>query len=389
MENFVFLNPTKVIFGKDTELQVGKEVKAYSSKILLHYGSGSVIKSGLLNKVKESLKNEGVSFIELGGVKPNPRVSLVREGIKICRENNISFILAVGGGSVIDSSKAISVGVPYNGDVWDFYDYKTQPKESLKVASVLTIPAAGSETSQSSVITNEELKLKRGLTNDLLFPVFTIMDPVLTFTLPQYQTACGASDIMAHIMERYFTNTKNVELTDRLCEAALKTIMHNAPLAIKDPSNYDARAEIMFTGTVAHNNLLGMGRVEDWGSHSIEHEISAIYDVAHGAGLSVVFPAWIKYVYKTNPDRFLQFASRVFGIDVNYYNKEQTILDAVACLEKFYKSIGLPTRLSDMNITDKDLQEMAQKATFDNKNTVGNFVKLTAKDVLEILKLAL
>lgn len=389
MENFVFLNPTKVIFGKDTELQVGKEVKAYTDKILLHYGSGSAVKSGLLSKVKESLKNEGVTFIELGGVKPNPRVSLVREGIKICRENNISFILAVGGGSVIDSSKAISVGVPYSGDVWDFYDYKTLPKEALKVASVLTIPAAGSETSQSSVITNEELKLKRGLTNDLLFPVFTIMNPVLTFTLPKYQTACGTSDIMAHIMERYFTNTKNVELTDRLCEAALKTIMHNAPLAIKEPSDYDARAEIMFTGTVAHNNLLGMGREEDWGSHSIEHEISAIYDVAHGAGLSVVFPAWIKYVYKINPDRFLQFASRVFDIDVNYYNKEQTILESVACLEKFYKSIGLPTRLSELNITDKDLHEMAKKATFDDKNTVGNFIKLKAKDVLEILKLAL
>jgi len=291
MNNFSFQNATKIIFGKGTEENVGEETKLHADKVLLHYGGGSIKQSGLYDRVTASLKKSGVAFVELSGVKPNPRLSLVKEGIKICRDNGIKFILAVGGGSVIDSAKAIAVGVPYSGNVWDFYDGKGTPKEALKVATVLTIPAAGSESSPSSVISDDEKQLKRGLTVEIIRPVFSIMNPELTYTLPAYQTACGAADIMAHIMERYFTNTTDVELTDRLCEATMKTLINNVPQILKKPDDYASRADVMWTGCVAHNDILGTGREGDWGSHMIEHEISAIYDVAHGAGLAVVFPA--------------------------------------------------------------------------------------------------
>ncbi|MBP8081923.1 MAG: iron-containing alcohol dehydrogenase [Spirochaetes bacterium] len=389
MNNFSFQNATKIIFGKGTEESAGEETKLYADKILLHYGGGSIKQSGLYDKVTASLKKNGVSFIELSGVKPNPRLSLVKEGIKICRDNGISFILAVGGGSVIDSAKAIAVGVPYSGDVWDFYDGKAIPKKALKVATVLTIPAAGSESSPSSVISDDEKQLKRGLTVEIIRPVFSIMNPELTYTLPAYQTACGAADIMAHIMERYFTNTNDVDLTDRLCEAAMKAIINNVPQVLKKPDDYASRAEVMWTGCVAHNDLLGTGREGDWGSHMIEHEISAIYDVAHGAGLAVVFPAWMKYVYKHNVNRFVQFASRVFNVEIDFYNPEKTALEGIRRLEMFFESIGLPIRLSQMNIKDGKISEMAAKSTQKDSFAVGNFVKLKTSDVAEILKLAL
>ena len=388
MDNFVFHSPTKIIFGKDTELQAGAETALHAKKVLLHYGGGSVKKSGLYDRVKKSLSDAGVEIVELGGAQPNPRLKLVKEGISLCREKGIEFILAVGGGSVIDSAKAIAVGVPYSGDVWDFYDGKAVPEEALPVGVILTIPAAGSESSPSSVITNDAGALKRGLTVELIRPVFAIMNPVLTFTLPAYQTACGAADIMAHIMERYFTNTTHVEFTDRLCEAGLKTIISNVPDVLRNPEDYGARAEVMWTGSVAHNDLFGTGREGDWASHMIEHEISGIYDVAHGAGLAVVFPAWMKYVYKHNVQRFVQFANRVWNVDIDHENPERTALEGISRLERFLSSIGLPVTLPQLGVKDDRFDEMAKKCTRNDSFTVGGFVKLKSSDVYEILKLA-
>lgn len=389
MNNFTFQNPTKIIFGKNTVQLVGKETKKYGKKVLLHYGGGSIKKSGLYQQVVDSLNEAGVDFVELGGVQPNPRLTLVHEGIKLCRDEKVDFILAVGGGSVIDSAKAISIGVPYEGDVWDFYSYKKSPKEALPVGVVLTIPAAGSESSNSSVITNEDGLYKKGLSTELFYPKFSILNPELTYTLPAYQTACGAADIMAHIMERYFTNTKHVELTDRLCEATMKTMIKYVPVALKEPNNYDARAEIMWAGTVAHNNLLGTGREEDWASHGIEHEISGIYDVAHGAGLAIVFPAWMEYVYKHDIYRFAQFASRVWNIDTDYFDLETTAKKGIESLRSFFKSIGLPTTLAEIDVDDTRIEEMADKCTDGGSYEIGNFVKLGKKDIIEIYKLAL
>jgi len=388
MNNFVFQNATKIIFGKATENQVGAETAKYCKKVLLHYGGGSIKKTGLYDRVTKSLQDAGVEYIELSGVQPNPRLSLVREGIELCRKNNIEFILAVGGGSVIDSAKAISIGIPYDGDVWDFYTGKASVEKAVPVGVVLTIPAAGSESSGSSVITNEDGWYKRGAGSVLMRPKFAIMNPELTFMLPPYQTACGTADIMAHIMERYFTNVKNVDLTDRLCEATLKTMIKNVPIVLQEPDNYDARAEIMWAGTIAHNDLLDTGRIGDWASHDIEHELSGIYDIAHGAGLAIVFPAWMKYVYKHDVDRFAQFAVRVWNVDMDFAFPERTALEGIERLTGFFRQIGLPVTLRDANIGDDRLEEMADKRTNFGKETVGKFVELNREDVLNILKLA-
>lgn len=389
MDNFIFQNCTKIIFGKDTENCVGQETAKYTNKVLMVYGGGSIKKTGLYDRVMKSLNDSNIEVTELSGVKPNPRLSLVHEGIDICRKNNINFILAVGGGSAIDTAKAISVGVPYDGDVWDFYMQKAEPKENIPVGVVLTIPAAGSEASNSSVITNEDGWLKIGLTSDLIYPAFSVLNPELTFTLPNYQTACGASDIIAHLLERYFTQTRNVELTDRLIEATLKTVISNVPKAIANPTDYNARAEIMWASTIAHNNLLNTGRVGDWGSHQIEHELSAIYDIAHGAGLSIVFPAWMKYVYKEDLARFAQLAKRVWNVDDNMFDLEEMALKGISALEKFFASIGLPIRLKDADIDDSRLEEMADKCSRSDTITVGQFKKLNKQDILNIYKLAL
>jgi len=387
MRDFEFLSPTKIIFGRNSEAKVGREVKNYSRKILLHYGKGSIIRTGLYDRVVKSLKEEGIDFIELGGVQPNPRVSLVREGIEICRKNGINFILAIGGGSVIDSSKAIAVGVPYSGDVWDFYAGKMEPKTALPVGVVLTIPAAGSEASKSSVITNEDGWYKRSINTEIIRPRFAIMNPEVTFTLPPYQTACGAADIMAHVMERYFTNDKGVNFTDRLCEATLKTVIYNVPIVLKKPDDYDARAQIMWASTIAHNDLLSTGRTGDWASHGIEHELSGIYDIAHGAGLAIVFPAWMKYVYKHNIERFIQFAINVWNVEPNFESPERIALEGIERLKRFFKDIGLPTSLSEANIGEDRLEEMAAKAT--ERGELGEFVRLKKEDVLNILRSAL
>lgn len=386
MRDFRFLSPTQIIFGKNTQSAAGVETKKYGSKVLLHYGGGHIKKSGLYQQIIDSLNEAEVEYIELGGVQPNPRLGLVKQGVALCREKGVDFVLAVGGGSVIDSAKAIALGVLYDGDVWDFYSGKARPKETLPVGVVLTIPAAGSEASDSSVITNDGYK--RGLTTNVQRARFAIMNPELSFTLPPYQTACGISDIMAHVMERYFTNVPNVELTDRLCEATLKTVINNAYIVMEQPDNYDARAEIMWAGTLAHNNLLSTGRIGDFASHQIEHELSAINDVAHGAGLSVIFPAWMKYVYKHDIARFTQFAVRVWNVEQSFSDPEKTVLEGIERLEAFYQSIGLPVRLSEIGITEQEFATIARKCKKNDGETTGHFVKLDEEDIISILKIA-
>lgn len=388
MENFVFSNPTKIIFGRGTEQRAGKETAAYSRKILLHYGAGSIKTSGLYDRVIASLKENNLEIVELAGVKANPVLSMVYEGIKICREQNIRFILAVGGGSVIDSAKAIAAGVVYEGDVWDFFNGKANVSKALPLGTILTIPAAGSEASTGSVITREDGMLKRAFNSVHVYPRFSILNPELAYTLPKYQVACGAVDIMAHLLERYFTNSHPVELTDRLIEGALKTMINYAPLVLDQPENYNAWAEFMWTGTVAHNNLLNTGRESDWGSHEIEHEISALYDLAHGAGLAMVFPAWMNYVYKHDVNRFVQFAVRVWNVENDYFDPEKIALEGIKRLDAFWQSLGLHTRISTAGIDNSRFEEMAAKCTNSGQKTVSNFVKLNQQDVLNIYKLA-
>lgn len=387
MNNFTFHSPTKIIFGRDAHKNIGEEIKKYSSKILFHYGGGSIKKSGLYDAVCASLNAAGVEFVELGGVRPNPRLSLARKGVEICKKEGINFVLAVGGGSVIDSAKAIAAGALYDGDVWDFYAKGVKIERALGVATILTIPAAGSESSPNTVLTDDDTKLKVGAGSPLLRPVFSILNPEFCFTLPKNQIAAGASDMMAHIMERYFTQTKNTEVSDGLCESVYKTIVHNAPKVYAEPTNYNAWAEIMWAGTLAHNGLLGMGREEDWASHGMEHPLSAVYDVAHGAGLSIIFPAWAKYVYKENVGMFVQFAANMWGVSAGLRAAEDVALEGILRMENFFKSLDLPTRLSDINVTEKDIDMLAQKAqTFGSK---GSFKKLSKEDMVNIYKLAL
>lgn len=387
MNNFTFQSQTKIIFGQDTEKEIGKETLKYGKKVLLHFGGGSIKKIGLYDKVIASLKAENIEIYEFGGVEPNPRLSLVYEGIKLVRENSIDFILAVGGGSVIDSAKAIAMGAVYDGDVWDFYIGKAFPTNCLPVGTVLTIPAAGSESSASSVITNMETKLKCGCTNDVMTPKFSILNPQTTYSLPPYQVACGVADIMAHMMERYFVNTKCVDVTDRMIEGAMKSIIEFAPKALKNPMDYDIRAEIMWTGTIAHNGILDTGRGGDWASHGIEHQLSALFDIAHGAGLSIVFPAWMKFVRKTNPFKLVQFGKRIFNI--SGATDEDIITKTITALELFYKEIGLPTRLSEVSITEEYFAEMAKKAVDSwGGVSIGSYVKLSTQDVIDIYTFA-
>ena len=385
MENFTFHNPTKIIFGRGTQALAGAECARYGRKILVHFGSGRVRESGLLAEVEDSLKAAGLEIFELGGVKPNPRLSLVREGIALCRREKIDLILAVGGGSTIDSAKAIAVGVPDAGDVWDFYTYKRTPEKALPVASVLTIPAAGSESSESSVITDEDGRRKYGLSADCLYPVFSILNPELAFTLPAYQVAAGATDILSHLMERYFTNARPVDLTDGLIEANMRAIVKNVPKILAHPRDYDAWAEVMFGGCTAHNNLFGSGRIGDWASHGIEHELSAMYDVAHGAGLAVVFPAWLRYVHRHDITRFVRFAVEVWGVRQDYNDAEATALAGIDRLQQFLVSIGMPATLKDLGIPAEKIPEMARLATQNDRFLMGNFVKLDSKAVAAIL----
>jgi alcohol dehydrogenase YqhD (iron-dependent ADH family) len=386
MTNFVYSFGPKIFFGKGVEAGVGKETAAHSRKVLLHYGQGSIKKSGLYDRVCRSLREAGVQYTELPGVVPNPRLALVRQGIEICRREKIDFILAVGGGSVIDSAKAISIGVPYQGDVWDFFMRKATIQAALPVGVVLTIPAAGSESSNGMVVTKEEGQYKRDAGSEIVRPRFAFLNPELTLTLPARDTANGVADILAHLLERYFTREPGVDLTDRLSEAAMQAVMRTALLLAAEPDNYEYRAQIMWASTIAHNDILALGRVGDWGSHMIEHELSGIYDVAHGAGLAVVFPAWMRYLYKREVQRFAQFAVRVFGLPLDFEHPEATALAGIRRLESFFRELGLPVTLGELGVPTDRLEEMARKSI--ERGPLGSFAKLGEKDVLAILRLA-
>ena len=386
MDNFNFYSPTEFVFGMGRESECGELVKKYGgTKVLIHYGGGSAVRSGLIDRVKASLDAVGVPHVELGGVKPNPHDSLVYKGIEIVRENGIDFILAVGGGSTIDSSKAIAMGAVYDGDFWDFYDGKASATAALPIGVVQTIAAAGSEGSGDSVVTKEDGMLKRGASSEHIRPKFAVQNPALLCTLPAYQTACGITDIMAHVFERYFTNTLEVEITDRLCEAVLLTMVKEGLRAIADPTNYQVRANIMWAGTVAHNGVVGCGRGQDWNSHAIEHELSALYDCAHGAGLAVIMPSWMEYVVDHNVMRFAQMATRVFGCEMSFENPKATALEGIKAFRRFLHSIGMPINFAELGAKEEDIPKMVEKL---NPGDGWGFVPLKAKDVTEIYKIA-
>lgn len=388
MNNFQFYSPTEFLFGKDTENSCGAYVKKYGgSKVLIHYGSASAIRSGLIDRVKASLTKEGISYVLLGGVQPNPRDTKIYEGIELCRKENVDFILSVGGGSCIDSSKGIALGALYDGDFWDFYSRKASVTKALPIGTILTIAAAGSEGSGASVVTKEEGMLKRDVGSDLLRPKFSILNPALTETLPPYQTACGATDIMAHVFERYFTNTTEVEVTDRLCEAILLTMIKETPRVIEDPHNYQARANIMWAGTVAHNDIIGVGRDQDWNSHGIEHELSGLYDCAHGAGLAVIMPAWMEYVCDHNIMRFAQMATRIWGLPMNFENPKETALQGITAFRKFLHEIGMPINFEELGAKEEDIPVLVEKFGLGDGKT-GGFMPLSSEDVANIYRIA-
>jgi len=389
MENFTFYSPTFFVFGKDSENQAGEYVKKFGgSKVLIHFGGKSAKSSGLLDRVEASLKKEGIPFVSLGGVKPNPRSGLVYEGIELCKKEKVDFVLAVGGGSVIDSSKAIAAGVVYEGDFWDFYMGKTIEK-ALPVGTVLTIAAAGSEGSPDSVITKEEGMFKRGASGNAIRPKFSILNPALTQTLPAYQSAAGITDIMAHLYERYLTNTKEVEVTDRLIEALLLTMKHEGPRVIADPNNYEARANIMWAGMMAHNNSCGVGRSQDWNSHNIEHELSALYDCAHGAGLAVTMPAVFKYVMNHDVMRFAKVATRVWGCQMDFDHPEVTALEGINAFQNFLISIGMPKNFAELGAKETDIPKLVQVLCRGDgrQGSISGFVTLNEDDCAKIYKM--
>ncbi|MBQ3648839.1 MAG: iron-containing alcohol dehydrogenase [Treponema sp.] len=389
MENFTFYSPTFFVFGKESENQAGEYVKKFGgSKVLIHFGGKSAKASGLLDRVEASLKASEIPFVELGGVKPNPRSGLVYEGIELCRREKVDFVLAVGGGSVIDSAKAIAAGVLYDGDFWDFYSGKMIEK-ALPVGTVLTIAAAGSEGSPDSVITKEEGMFKRGTGSNAIRPKFSILNPALTQTLPPHQTAAGITDIMAHLYERYLTNTKEVEVTDRLIEALLLTMKHEGPRVIADPNNYEARANIMWAGMMAHNNSCGVGRSQDWNSHNIEHELSALYDCAHGAGLAVTMPAVFKYVMKHDVMRFAKVATRVWGCQMDFDHPEVTALEGINAFQNFLVSLGMPKNFAELGAKEEDIPKLVQVLCRGDGRTgsISGFVTLNEDDCAKIYKM--
>ena len=387
MQNFEWKLQTKLYFGENALEQLPAALGTGIKTILLLYGGASIKINGLYDNIIRLLSECNLRILEFGGIQPNPLLSKVYAGIELCRKESVDLILAVGGGSVIDTAKAIGIGVPYQGDVWDFFCKKSQPRSSVPVATVLTIPAAGSEMSNGAVITKDDGMFKRDVTAEFMRPVFSILSPRITYTLPAFQTACGICDIMAHAMERYFTNTTDVALTDAMGEALLRTVIQNAPLVLNDPEHYAARSEIMLAGALAHNDLLGLGRIGDWASHNIEHELSSKYGIAHGAGLAIIFPAWMTYVRNHNIDRFAQFAREVFHI---HAESSEAAADAgILALRQFFDQIGLPTTLRQINALPEDLPELADHCSYNPDGTVGNFVKLSRDDVLAIYQLAM
>ncbi|MDO4615736.1 MAG: iron-containing alcohol dehydrogenase [Lachnospiraceae bacterium] len=392
MENFTFYAPTYFAFGDGAESKAGELVKRFGgSKVLIHYGGGSVVRSGLLDRVKDSLTRSGLSFLELGGVKPNPRSGLVYEGIELCRKESIDFILAVGGGSTIDSSKAIAAGTVYDGDFWDFYEGK-EVTEALPIGTILTIAAAGSEGSPDSVITKEEGMIKRGASGEAYRPKFSILNPALTETLSAYQTACGITDIMAHLYERYLTNTSNVETTDRMIEGLLLAMIHEGAKVMEDLTDYDARANIMWAGMMAHNNSCGVGRSQDWTSHNIEHELSALYDCAHGAGLAVTMPAVFTYTMNHDINRFAKIAVRVWGCQMDFEHPEKTAKAGIEALRSFLVSIGMPKNFAELGAKEEDISKLADICCNGSEGADGKlygFTTLEQKDVEAIYRLML
>lgn len=389
MFSFKYFTPTKVVFGKETENQVADLIKEFGGKkVLIHYGGGSVIKTGLMKKVTDILDKEGINYISLGGAVPNPHLGLVYEGIELCKKEEVDFILAVGGGSAIDSAKAIGYGVANEGDVWDFYDYKRKATGCLPIGVILTLSATGSEMSDSSVITKEEGLIKRGYSSDYSRPKFAIMNPELTITLPDYQTACGCTDIMMHTMERYFTQGGNMEITDALAEGLLRTVMNNAKVLVKDPKNYDARAEVMWAGSLAHNGLTGCGNDGgDWMAHKLEHELGGLYDVAHGAGLAAVWGSWARYVYKNCLPRFKKFAINVMGV-ANEGTDEEIAIKGIEAMEAFYREINMPTNLKELGVdaTEDELKDMAHKCAVGVGGSAGSAMVLNEEDMLAIYR---
>jgi len=390
MLNFELFTPTKVIFGKNTESQVGELIQAQNcQKVLIHYGSSSAKRSGLLDRICDTLDTAGIDYITLGGVVPNPRLSKVQEGIDLCLKENVDFILAVGGGSVIDSSKAIGYGVAGGGNVWDFFEKTRSITGCLPIGCILTIAAAGSETSNSCVITNEDGWLKRGSKSDLGRCRFAIMNPELTYTLPKYQTASGCVDILMHTLERYFNN-ETMELTDQLSEALMRTVIKNSKILMSQPENYHARAEVMWAGSLSHNGLLGCGTDGgDWASHQLEHELGGMFDVAHGAGLSAVWGSWARYVYKCNVERFAQFAAKVFDVPCSS-DLDAAALQGIEATENFFRLIEMPTGIAELgvNLTDKQIDDLAYKCSYKNARTVGVIKPLKLEDMANIYRMA-
>jgi alcohol dehydrogenase YqhD (iron-dependent ADH family) len=389
MNNFVFQSPTKFIFGKNTEKEVGKLLKTYDAqKVLIHYGTGSIKRSGLFDRVVKALNDEDIDYVELGGVVPNPRDTLVYEGIELCKKEKVDFVLAVGGGSAIDSAKAIAAGAKYDGDFWDFYESKETIKDALGIGVVLTIPAAGSEGSASAVITKTDGLLKRGLYSQFYRPKFSIINPELTYTLPTYQTAAGVVDMMGHIFERYFTPSENTLFIDRLAEGTLVSIIEAGRTLMDDPTNYEARSVICWAGTIAHNGFFGVGRQEDWATHRLEHELSALYDVTHGAGLAVMYPAFMKYTLQTDLQRYKRFALKVFDVEANNKTDEEIALEGIEKLEAFYQEMGMPTRFKGLNAKAEDIDYLVDKLEENVGESFGHFMKLNMEDARKIYHLA-
>ncbi len=387
MNNFVFFPATKYVFGRGVENKVAGQLAAFGmKKPLIVFGKGSVVRSGLLSRVEKSLEEAGIPYAELGGVQPNPVDSKVYEGIEIAKREGVDSVLAVGGGSAIDTAKAIAAAVPYDGDFWDFYCGKARVEKALPVGVVLTIPAAGSEGSGNTVITKLDGLHKLGMGSDVLRPRFALMNPELTMTLPPYQTAAGITDMFAHIMERYFTNTLDVEITDRVAEGVMKAILTEAPKVIADPNDYNARANIMWSGTLAHNGVCSGGREEDWSTHGLEHELSAVYDVTHGAGLAVMFPAWMTYAMQTNPGKIAQFARRVF--DIEEPDDAKAALLGIEALKKFLISIGMPVSMKELGIENPDTALLADKVVENKGEVFGNYIRIDRDTARKIYELA-
>ena len=391
MFDFKYFTPTKVLFGKNTEAKVADLIKEFGGKkVLIHYGGGSVIRSGLMKRVTDKLDQAGIPYVMLGGAVPNPHLSLVYQGIELCKKEGVDFLLAVGGGSAIDSAKAIGYGLKNPGDVWDLYDYKKQATDSMPLGVILTLAATGSEMSDSSVITKEEGLVKRGYSSDFGRPRFAILNPELTMTLPDYQTACGCTDIMMHTMERYFTNGGNMEITDSMAEALLRTVKENALILVKDPKNYDARAEVMWAGSLSHNGLTGCGNDGgDWMTHKLEHELGGLYDVAHGAGLAAIWGSWARYVYKNCLPRFKRYAINVMGVPATGTD-EEIALKGIEAMEDFYRQIKMPTNLRELgvNATEDDLKLMAHKCAVGVDGGKGSARFLKEEDMLEIYRMS-